>query len=62
MIGMAKFRKVRVKTANIFRIYFFSRGNPNSLFLFSDYSIDVLVFLVVWLLIQTVGVTNFIPF
>ena len=70
MIEMAKFRTVRVQIANNFRINFFSRGNPHSLYLISENSIDILVILAVWRLghlsgvafpfIQEVGVTNFI--
>jgi len=48
MMGMGMFRRVRVQIANIFRISFFSRGNPNSFFLMSDYPIAVLVILIFW--------------
>ena len=55
MIGMAMFMTLCVQIANNFRISFFFRGNPNSLYLISDYSIDVLVIFVVWRLRQLSG-------
>jgi hypothetical protein len=52
---MAMLMTVHVQIANNFRIGFFSRGNPKSLYLISDYSIDVLVIFVFWLLRQLTG-------